>query len=143
MDYPFNDKSSLTLGSGENENISSGDIVIYEKTFLGEVTESFPRFSVFKTVFNPGWEFPVYIGSSLARGLFKAGAEPKVVLISKKEKIALNDLIVVADPKLAPFNLVIGKVGRIDSDESSPFWEVSVEVPYNLNDLRNVLVVEK
>jgi len=141
--YPFSDKSSLTLNLGKDDGISSDDLVVFEKTLLGKISESLAHYSVFKTVFDPDWEFPVYVGQNLARGLFQAGSEPKVVLLSKKEKIEVGALIVSADPKLISSEFVIGQVGRIKSDESSPFFEVLVEIPYNLNDLRQVTVIKK
>jgi len=74
--------------------------------------------------------------------LFKAGIEPKVVLISKKEKINPSDVIVSADPNSIPFRLIVGQVGQVVGDDSSPFWEVSVNLPYSLNELRQVFVLK-
>jgi len=143
VSYPFSDKSSLTLNLGKDDGIFSDDLVVFEKTLLGKISESLNCYSVFKTVFDPNWEFPVYVGKNLSRGLFQAGSEPKVVLLSKKEKIEVGDIIVSADPEIISSELVIGRVGRIKSDESSPFFEVLVEIPYNLNDLRKVTVIKK
>jgi len=142
MSYPFSDKSLLTLGVGLNEEIKEGDAVIFEKTLIGKIENSLEKYSVFKTVFDPHWEFPVYIGSNLARGLFKGGTEPKIVLISKKNKIEEGDLIISADPKSLPKNIVIGTVGVVESDESNPFWEVIVNIPYNLNQVREVSIIK-
>jgi len=141
--YPFNDKSRLTISLNEESTpISVGDIIIIDNNLVGQVLNSYGKYATIKTVFDPSWEFPVYIGPQLTRGLFKAGIEPKVVLISKKEKINPSDVIVSADPNNIPFRLIVGQVGQVVGDDSSPFWEVSVNLPYSLNELRQVFVLK-
>jgi len=143
MSYPFNDKNLLVLGSGSEDNLVSNDAVVINRTLLGKVCEVFEHYSTFKTVFDPNWEFPVYIGPGLTRGLFKGGTEPKVVLISKKNKIEEGYLITTADPQDIPASLIIGTVGKITSDDSNPFWEITVDLPYNLNQVREVSILKK
>ena len=141
--YPFNDKSRLTINIDENsEPARVGDMIVIEKNLVGQILDSYGKYASIKTVFDPSWEFPVYIGSQLTRGLFQAGVEPKVVLISKKEKINPGDLVVSADPNNIPFRLIVGSVGEVIGDDSNPFWEVTVNLPYSINELRQVFVLK-
>ncbi|OGZ01998.1 MAG: hypothetical protein A2430_00440 [Candidatus Liptonbacteria bacterium RIFOXYC1_FULL_36_8] len=139
--YPFSDKSRLTINKGSQDSVEEKSPIVFQGVLLGQIFEVFPEYSSFRTLFEPGWEFPVYIGKELARGLYKGGLEPKVELISKKLQIEAGDLILTADPKLFPPGLIIGKVSRVEGEESSPFWSAPVAFSYNLNEIRKVNIL--
>ncbi len=117
-----------------------GDILSVNGVLVGQVSEVFNRYAVARTVFEPGWEFPVYIGNSLTRGLFNGGAEPKITLISRAQRLSVGDVVISADPTLLMPGLAIGSVTQVTGGDSSPFWEAFLSFPYSVSDLRQVEV---
>lgn len=142
LSYPFNDKKTLSIDIGSRDGVVSGSsAVLKDQVLVGQITDVFRSYSLLRTVFDPTWEFPVYIGSSESRGLFQAGVEPRVILISKNESLNVGDIITTADPRLFPKSLVVGTVGQIDGGGSSPFWEVSVNIPYSITEIRRLFLI--
>ncbi len=139
--YPFNTKQRIYIDKGSVEGVVKGDGVVISNTLLvGEVSEVFSHTSEVITLFDSRFSLPVRIGEDEVDALFEGGVSPRLSLIDKSKTIHQNDLIFTADRSL-PYGLSVGYIGAISEDSSGAFLTSSVSIPYNLNDLRDVLVL--
>ncbi len=139
--YPFNVKNTITINAGEKQGIKKSMVAtVGENILLGQVTDVFENFSVIQTIFDPAWQLPVRIGKEEIDGLFKAGNEPKVILIEKEKQIQIDDIVYSASQGF-PYGLKIGEVAEIKETAAGVFKEAVLKMPFNVGELREVKIL--
>ncbi len=139
--YPFNTKQRIYIDKGAEDGVKKGDgVVVSDALLVGEVSQVFARTSEVMTLFDAQFSLPVRIGKDEVDALFEGGVSPRLSLIDKSKTIYQNDLIISADRSF-PYGLSVGYIGTISEDSSGAFLTSSVFIPYNVNDLRNVVVL--
>ena len=139
--YPFNTKQRIYIDKGSEDGVEKGDgVVVLDALLIGEVSKVFSHTSEVITLFDSQFSLPVRIGEREVDALFKGGVSPSLSLIDKSKTIQHNDLIFSADRSF-PYGLSIGYIGTIAEDSSGAFLTSSVFIPYNLNDVRDVVVL--
>jgi rod shape-determining protein MreC len=139
--YPFNVKNIVTINIGEKQGIKKSMVAtVGENILLGQVTDVFENFSVIQTIFDPDWQLPVRIGKEEISGLFKAGNEPKVILIEKEKQIQTDDIVYSASQGF-PYGLKIGEVAEIKETAAGVFKEAVLKMPFNVGELREVNII--
>jgi len=139
--YPFNVKNQITINAGEKQGIKKMMVAVLEKDILvGQVTEVFENYSVVRTIFDPDLQLPVRIGKEEINGLFKAGNEPKVILIEKEKQIQINDVVYSASQEFI-YGLKIGEVAEIKETVAGVFKEAVLKMPFNVGELREVKIL--
>ena len=111
-----------------------------ENILFGQVTDVFENFSVIQTIFDPAWQLPVRIGKEEINGLFKAGNEPKVILIEKEKQIQTDDIVYSASQEF-PYGLKIGEVAEIKETAAGVFKEAVLKMPFNVGELREIKIL--
>ncbi|MBI2515148.1 rod shape-determining protein MreC [Candidatus Wolfebacteria bacterium] len=138
--YPFNIKSEVTISLGEEDAIKDGgEVTLGDNILVGEVSQVFRRESAVKTIFDSSFEMPVRVGEKSANGLLQGGNEPKVILVEKNKDVQIGDLIYSADARFS-YGLKIGEVNEIRELKTGAFKELTVKTPFNVSELRRVLV---
>jgi cell shape-determining protein MreC len=138
--YPFNVADQIFISSGKVDGVASGSPVLVEKgIFLAQITTVSEKSAVARTVLSSGWELPVKIGDDRIDALLVGGFEPKLTLVSKKKPISGGEVIILASRDF-PYGLTIGRVGEVSETAEGVFREATVVLPYDLNDLRRILV---
>jgi len=139
--YPFNIKNIITINAGEKQGIKKSMVAtVGENILLGQVTDVFENFSVIQTIFDPAWQLPVRIGKEEINGLFKAGNEPKVILIEKEKQIQTDDIVYSASQEF-PYGLKIGEVAEIKETAAGVFKEAVLKMPFNVGELREIKIL--
>lgn len=139
--YPFNNSQYIVLAAGKNQGINTGDVVTYGGDILvGKVQNVSANESVAETIFNPGWEMSVRIGTQEINSLFKGGIELDVTLIPNDLPVNAGDAVVTAGQGL-PYGLGVGTVQSIINDAGTPYKHAILQAPFKLEDLRNVSVI--
>ncbi|NCO15173.1 hypothetical protein COW77_00745 [Candidatus Wolfebacteria bacterium CG18_big_fil_WC_8_21_14_2_50_39_7] len=139
--YPFNIKNKITINAGEKQGIKKSMVAtVGENILLGQVTDVFENFSVIQTIFDPAWQLPVRIGKEEINGLFKAGNEPKVILIEKEKQIQTDDIVYSASQEF-PYGLKIGEVAEIKETAAGVFKEAVLKMPFNVGELREIKIL--
>jgi len=139
--YPFNIKNKITINAGEKQGIKKSMVAtVGENILLGQVTDVFENFSVIQTIFDPAWQLPVRIGKEEINGLFKAGNEPKVILIEKEKQIQTDDIVYSASQEF-PYGLKIGEVVEIKETAAGVFKEAVLKMPFNVGELREIKIL--
>lgn len=138
--YPFNDRHLFTIAAGTSEEVKELMPVLAKKNILlGQVTKVFSSYSEVKSIFSPDWQIPVKIGDSGVDGLFMGGPNPKVTMIVNDKTINVGD-DVYSVSKDFPYGLKVGEVASVGSGGSF-FKEVSLNLPYDFNNLASVLIL--
>lgn len=139
--YPFNVKNIVTINTGEKQGIKKSMVAtVGENILLGRITDVFENFSVIQTIFDPAWQLPVRIGKEEINGLFKAGNEPKVILIEKEKQIQTDDIVYSASQEF-PYGLKIGEVAEIKETAAGVFKEAVLKMPFNVGELREIKIL--
>jgi len=140
--YPFNIKNKITINVGEKQGVKKMmTAIVGENLLLGQVVEIFENSSVIQTIFDPSWQLPVRIGKEEINGLFQGGNEPKVVLIEKEKAIQIGDIVYSASQEF-PYGLKIGEISEIKETVAGAFKEAVLKIPFNVNELREVNVIQ-
>ncbi len=139
--YPFNNSQYIVLAAGENQGIDVGDVVTYGSDILiGKITSVSPSESVAETIFNPGWEMSVRIGTQQVNSLFKGGIELDVTLIPNNLPVNAGDVVVTASRGF-PYGLEVGIVQSIVNDAGTPYKHAVLQAPFKLENLRDVSII--
>lgn len=141
--YPLNFKNQLLVAAGEDRGAYVGQAAILpEKILIGRVDKVFPGSASVQTVFDPGFQAAVRVGSAGVEALFVGGGEPRLTLIPREAEVRSGDVVYSADPAF-PYGLAIGEVGEIRFVEGELFREATLKFAYDLNSLRAVLLLSK
>lgn len=139
--YPFNNARRITIDAGAKDGLVGGmPVLANQGVLLGRVSKTADYYSEVITIFDPEWREPIYIGEREIEGILVGGNEPIIDFINKKAAIGLGDTFKNASNRY-PSNLFIGNIRQIVSKADAPFQQASVEFPYKLNEIRNLLVV--
>ena len=144
--YPFNFKNEILINLGEKD-VKIGDIAVlpsFEKNnfiLVGKVKKVFENYAVVQTLFDSDFKLSVKISTS-SEALFVGGPFPKLTLIPRQNKINYDDIVYVADSSLS-YGLIIGKVGEIKNISNTLFNEATLILPYDLNSIGAVGVLNK
>jgi cell shape-determining protein MreC len=139
--YPFNNRGLVTLNAGSEEGIAIDmPVLIGQSILFGQIVETFPHYSVARTVFDPGWEIPVKVGNDNRDALMAAGRAPRLTMIVKEHTIREGDVVYSAI-KDFPYGLTIGLVGPIVSHAKDAFQEADLRLAYDLGSLSEVYIL--
>jgi len=139
--YPFNTRGLIAVNAGSRDGIAVGMAVTVDGfTFLGQVEKTEASQSLVRTIFDPGWQVPVKIGSHSVDALLVGGREPHLTLIVKSGAFAEGDPIYVGSRDF-PYGLKIGEVRNIKGDGGSAFFESDIALPYEPARLNEVWIL--
>ena len=136
--YPFNNKSEIIISWGTNDGVSVGDAVTYGTNILvGQVKETTLKNSVITTIFDPGFETAVRIGTSAVDALMRGGNELTLEFIPGDADIEIGDRVVTASSEL-PYGLELGQIKEISTEGGSVFKSAILEASFEIKTLRDV-----
>lgn len=139
--YPFNDRRLIVIDGGSNHGLKPEmPVLAAEGVLLGKIKSVKSFQSVVQTVFDPDWRLSVAIGNESEQGLLKGGSEPILELIFKEAVLKTGDRVLNTSPEY-PLHLLIGSLISIKSDQNNLWLSAGLAVPYDLENLRTVLVV--
>lgn len=139
--YPLNNKNEITIAAGAEEGITLGaPVTVGGDALLGKITAVFPHYSVVQTVADSSWRLPVRIGSGGADALMKGGPAITLTFVEKEKDLAEGDAVYTTG-KSVPYGLAVGFVAKIFRDATSVFQEAEMALPYQLNRIQEVVVL--
>lgn len=137
--YPFNFKNELLVNIGARDGVTLGKPVLFGDALLGRVSQVFDESSLIETVFDGGFELPVGIGNSGEKALFNGGSLPGLSLISLSGSVKEGDVVYSISPDF-PYGIPIGEIQAIHISSDHLFREAPLKFPYDLNEVKAVLV---
>jgi len=139
--YPFNNKSEIIISWGASENISIGDAATFGQSILvGRVKEVADKKSVVTTIFDPGFETAVRIGTGAVDALMRGGNELTLEFIQGDAEIEVGDRVVTASNDL-PYGLEVGQIKEIHTKGGSVFKTATLKPSFEIKALRNVSIL--
>lgn len=139
--YPFNSRSLLTINAGEENGVRIGmPATIGGKVLFGKVLEVSQNKSIIRTFFDKDFSLPVRIGNKEANALLVGGQSPRLSLIDKLSDIKEGDGVFSAGQDF-PYGMAVGAVGAISDSSSNSLLEASLDVPYQISDLREAVIL--
>ncbi len=136
--YPFNNKSEIIISWGANDGVSVGNAVIYGSNILvGQVKEVTLKNSVVTTIFDPGFETAVRIGTSAVDALMRGGNELTLEFIPGDADIEVGDRVVTASSGF-PYGLELGRIKEIHAETGSVFKNATLKASFEIKTLRDV-----
>ncbi len=146
--YPFNLKNEILINLGEKDNVSVGKIVVLPQKdssnfiLVGKIQKVYKNFSLAQTVFDPNFKLAVKIGEKKYDGFFVGGPNPKINLIPADAQINIGDVVYSADSNL-PYGIIVAEIFEIKNVQNSLFKEAVISIPYDLNKINLVGVLEE
>lgn len=138
--YPFNHRNLLTINAGSEDGVSVGMPVTADGNFLlGQITEVSEKTSVARTIFDQDFSLSVRLGNNKTDALLAGGQTPKLTLLEKSAEIQEGDPVYSSGTGV-PYGLKIGLVGTIKNLLASSFKEADLQLPYQINNLREVAI---
>ena len=138
--YPFNNKEEVTINVGRSFGIKEGAAVFLgDSVLFGQVDKVYDRYSTVKTFYNPNWRVAVRVGDISADAVLIGGSEPMLSMLSSEAKINEGDDVYSASLDF-PYGIRIGQVSDIIEYKAEVFKAATVELPYALNQIRDVVV---
>lgn len=138
--YPFNNKSEIIISWGVNDGISIGDAVTYGNNILvGQIKEVTLQNSVVATIFDPGFETAVRIGTGAVDALMRGGNELTLEFIPGDAEIEVGDRVITASSEL-PYGLELGQIKEIRTEGGSVFKSATLKASFEIKALRDVNV---
>ena len=141
-DYPFNNRSVVTINAGRKAGIIPGLPVTVggSRLFFGQIAEVFESYAFVRTVRDAEWKIPVRIGEEAIDALFVGGREPKLTLVVKGGFLKSGQPVYAASRDF-PYGLKLGEVGDIRTDRTVAFQQASIVFPYEPGEMSEVFVL--
>lgn len=136
--YPFNLKNEFSVNIGLESGVRpGGSVVNLEGVLIGKTISVSDKSSIIRTIFDPSFELPVYIGKTSVPAMLKGGPSPRITLIPKSSIVDSGEVIYSAS-KDFPYGMVLGEMGPVKVSDTSVFYEGELKLSYNLSDIRVV-----
>ena len=142
---------TVILGSGSNDGIKVGHIVVSDQGVVGRVSEVGPDYSKVLLVTDPASAVSALIQGSRATGIVRGQYGDTLIMewILQTEQVEVGDVVITAGlsvgnelRSLYPKGLVVGKVVALDRAENSAYKRAIVLPAVDLRRLEHVLVVK-
>lgn len=139
--YPFSDRNLLVVNAGLKDGLNIGMPVLAAKgILLGQIKTIGRTKSEVLTIFDPRWRSAVVIGSSRIKALLKGGWPPKLELIPLDSGFKEGDEVFNVSPEF-PLNLFLGKVKRVEKDQSGFWLSGELETNFKSEELAEVIII--
>lgn len=139
--YPFDFKNELFVNAGTSNGVATGDAVVYQGVFVGQVSSVWASHAAVRTVFDNNFRLPVRIGSTGVNGLLTGGSYPFIASIAKHAVITRGDVVYTAGVG-TPYALPVGEVAGTSTSPDHLFTQATVSFPYDINQIRTVLIAK-
>lgn len=138
--YPFSGGDKITISVGNKDKVEENMPVLHKGFLLGKVVSTSNHQSEVQTIFDPSWKNSVGVGDYSDKAVFKGGSNPLVDLIPKDSSIEVGDEVFNLSPNY-PIYQSIGTISELESNAGELWKTGSVEVPYNINEIKKVKVL--
>jgi len=134
-EYPFNNSDRVALNAGTFQGVQNGFSAFVQPGIYFGAVEMVSEFeSQVRTIFDPGWEIPVFIGENRVNALLIGGQKPVLTLIDKEARIGTDDVVYLSG-KDFPYGATVGVIGGIESASNDRFERAYLKTSYSRNSL--------
>jgi cell shape-determining protein MreC len=128
----FGSDTHWFIDAGSSETVNVGDVVLWQGSLVGRVTETNQRYSRVQTLLDREWKIPVEVGTQSAKALFQhTHGYPEVVLLPREAAIQVNDVITTAGNEELRAGIPIGRVKQFEKENQGVTWRADLELYFN------------
>ncbi len=139
--YPFNNKRSIIINKGREDNVTVGmPVLTKEGTLLGKIKAVWRIQSEVDTIFNSEWKSSVAVGRAGARGVLQGGSIPQVEFISESASLQEGDVVMNISPEL-PLYLPVGVSGKIEKGGEGGLQNIEVKPRVQYEKVDGVIII--
>lgn len=139
-------KTEAFINKGADAQIKQGDIVVNNSNLLGQVIEVANNYSLIRFITNSNMKIPAIIGASGVKGfVYGAGTNQFYAReIPNGQPLKVGDIFVTAGTDgVYPYGLILGKVEKIQTNETDILQEATLSANTNFSELRDLFVILK
>lgn len=141
-------RNVIVLGVGQSTGVAPNMVVIVGNALLGRIREVTPHRSKVVPITDIESKVPVYVRkqsgdtlTGLVEGNFNVGV--KVTQVVAEMSLEVGDQIFTSGlGDIFPADIYIGVITAVTSGRNEIFQEADITLPWNIQDLRTVMVVE-
>lgn len=141
-EYPFNFKSTVTVGAGSADGAAPGDAVLFGGNLIGFISGVSAHESVAQTVFDPNFKLQVRIGAHGYDALLVGGSYPMAESIAKTAVVTAGDVVYSAAPGM-PYAIPVGTVENVSLAPNNLFEQAALSFPYDMSNVQAVEILGK
>ncbi len=132
----------LLIDKGVNDGVKSGMAVVFKEQLIGQVVEASAKTARVRLLTDPDSKVPAKTIKN-SRGLTIGAFGNRLVFsrVLQKEPLTEADLVLTSGEADFPPNLVIGKIGLVNSKEGEIYKEAELIPLLDYSKLENVFVV--
>lgn len=136
---------TFSISAGRKQGVTIGDSVVWEDIILGTVVDVSENMSSLRRLSDAESRIPVYVPSTGARGLLEGRFDSQIVMsqILQEEEVKEGDTVVTSGDSQVLRGFVVGKVKKVEVEESDVYKEAFVEPVVNVGRLNTVFVVKE
>ncbi len=144
--YPFNYQHELLVGGGTDEGVKTDDAVVLGAStsspglLIGRVVSVYKTTARVRTIFDPAWRSATRVGTSSVDALLEGGVTPRLTLLPKNATIPAGESVYNSDQQF-PYGIGLGTLGPLTDASGGAFREAPLEVPYDINAVRAVIII--
>lgn len=134
----------LTIDQGEKEGVKTGQVVILKNILVGKVVEVGSHESQVELPTDPESIVPVQTSKTHARGLLSGqfGRGLSLEKVTQDESLTADDIVQTTGEGGYPRDLLIGKIGWVEKNESEVFQKAGVEPLLNYEEIEIVFLIK-
>lgn len=125
------------VNGGEKEGVTNGDIVMWDGSLVGVISEALPHHSQVRTLLDQSWQIPVQVGTASARALLsQSRGYPEVVLLPQNVPLQNEDSVSTSGDADLPPNVPIGRIESLSDTPDGATRQATVrfyQMPRNLS----------
>ncbi len=148
---PSNVLATLVLGTGADDGVRVGHIVVSDQGLVGRVSEVGANYAKVVLITDPSSRLSALVEGSRATGIVQGQYGDSLVMdwILQTEAVQVGDVVVSAGLALGeelrslyPKGLVIGRIVQLQRAQAAAYQRAIVAPAVDLRQLENVLVVK-
>jgi rod shape-determining protein MreC len=148
---PSNILATIVLGTGSDDGVRTGHVVLSEQGLVGRVSEVGTNYSKVVLITDPSSTVSALVEGSRATGIVRGQYGDSLIMdwLLQSEKVKVGDVVVTAGlglgdelRSLYPKGLVIGKIVQLQNAEAAAYQRAIIAPAVDLRRLENVLVVK-
>jgi cell shape-determining protein MreC len=132
------------VNGGRNVQIETGNLVMWEGSLVGRVTDVYDYHSRVQTLLDQDWQIPVEVGTASAKALLtQVRGFSEVQLIPKNAPVENDSLVSSAGDEYLPPNLPIGRLANLQDQPDGATKQAELQLFVHPKDIRLVEIIKR
>ncbi|MFC1711543.1 rod shape-determining protein MreC [Patescibacteria group bacterium] len=134
----------MTINQGSDVGVSEGQVVVFENMLIGKVISVNPKLSKIVLPIHKDSKIKAMVLENKGKGVIKSKLGEILVFEEVLQQINLekNQIIITSgEENIFPVNLIIGKIERIEEEETAIYQKAIIDILIDYISLDNVFII--